>query len=781
MKTIIKKKLLYIASYFILAMLIEFVTFNVMGMGVFPQYYWMDVIILLAICAFVFLIPSFTAQGIIIVFLLALQSLISFVNEAMYNHPTMQNIFTVDMLNLVTAVGDVFSRSFVSYPFLIGLVAIVLIEVIFLVYLKRYKVSSKISHKFAVIFLLVFMLCEIFSGTIFTVVTNNLNTASAEDDFYLLQDDKDLFFDMNFSLKLKAYRKFGTFAFYFRNVANAIDTPDTTEIADSLDKIDAFYQQGEMSSANQNYTPYTGILKGKNIIMVMMESGEWFGIDPELTPTLYALSTQGVTANKYYSKNKTNQSEAISILGNFPTESTLQLLLTEDKKNGTLSYPYSLPNILKNSGYQTAYFHNNTQEFYDRGSTHTVLGFENLYFNEQMPELDGHNGKESFYHLDSDYKLFSSMANTIAPTGLQEPFFSFVTTITMHGNYDNLVEYATHIDNPKWDYTANTSTKQKADYERQSKIPFLCKYYDRITFEDFSEKFIESGIIRTDLYTEEELHVLYLRYKQYQASYMDLDLGLQALIEHLSESGLLEDTALVLFGDHNAYYHELAFSLKGYTTDQNYYQNLYTVPMFIYDGSLPLSVKEEDGSVTEYSKGSANPRFVAGKGNVSSKDGRLLLEKWTSPYDLAPTLMDLFGYSFNLNLYHGRSMFAQTEEEERSLFVSMESGMFNDKFFTLKGEEFYYFDTNGDIYVLEIIEEDVYCGKVGEERTKLSTQDEKYAMLRDNFHRQFFNFYQKQDVYENMFYTKFFSYKGFKNRHGEEYFYADVNNLIKEI
>ena len=53
--------------------------------------------------------------------------------------------------------------------------------------------------------------------------------------------------------------------------------------------------------------------------------------------------------------------------------------------------------------------------------------------------------------------------------------------------------------------------------------------------------------------------------------------------------------------------------------------------------------------------------------------GGIQISKYCNSFDILPTLLDLLGYDFNLNLYQGVSVFKDAE----SVFISRESGMFD--------------------------------------------------------------------------------------------------------
>ena len=107
----------------------------------------------------------------------------------------------------------------------------------------------------------------------------------------------------------------------------------------------------------------------------------------------------------YLSKNKTNQSEAISILGSYPTKTDIQAELKSDVKNGYNSYSFAIPAVLKQEGYTTSYFHNNVSDFYNRIDTHKGLGFDNLYFwnnlTTNMSDCQNDSSKIYVFTVDS--------------------------------------------------------------------------------------------------------------------------------------------------------------------------------------------------------------------------------------------------------------------------------------------------------------------------------------------------------------------------------------------
>lgn len=801
MKDVFLKKLIYVASYFFFALFMEFITFNVMGLGVFAEYYWFDLMFVALIAMFIFIIPSFVAEAIIIMVLLALQATLSFVNQAMNNDSMLHVVFTFSDIFSTSAVAGVFSNDYVSWPFLIALIMMLLGELFLLLFLRRIRVKAIVKFRVLAFFVIFFMSCEMLLGSFYGIACAKLYSPSKEDSAYFFKDDKKLYEDMEYAFKVKAFKRFGTFAFYYRNFIKFINFKSNEEITNLLSRVEDNLSDGDFSSvAGRNYTPYTGAYSGNNLIMIMMESAEWYGIDEELTPTLYALKTQGITSDNYISKNKTNQSEAISILGSFPTDCNLQEKLKADVTDGNISYPFSLPSVFKRDGYKTSYMHDNVGKFYNRASTYKALGFDNLYFYEDMLDsgINNHKTTNDFYDFESDYEALKTMKSQFVD--VNKPFMSFFTTMCMHGNYNDLVDFATNKSG-RWDYSTATDDERRAFKNDDDTNDFFCDYYDKITIEHFKNLFPNL----TEVYSEDsyDYWTCYLRYKQYQAAYMDLDRGISELLSYLEENNVLDKTTIVLFADHDGYYHNQNYYLRGYELNQFYMNDLYCVPFIMYDGSLSLNVNSTDygnyddgthigGYDTLNHSGQAISKIDYSKNAYIYKDenGCLKLNRWSSPYDIVPTLLDLFGYSFNKNLYQGESVFASFTDVERAVFYSMESGIITDKIFMSSEGKIYYFDKeNNQAYFFDS-DRGMNVFTIGGER--LAETDEIYIKLigaddSDNglislFNKQTENFTRKKSWLDQIYNYKYFNFNGVKDNKGNVvYPFADINKNVYKI
>lgn len=135
--------------------------------------------------------------------------------------------------------------------------------------------------------------------------------------------------------------------------------------------ISAYFNQRGEHEAND----MTGILSGKNVILVLMESMDDWMITEENTPTLYRMMHEGISFTRFYTPGygaaRTFNSEFCINTGVFlPTTGSFVFdYVTND-------YSESLANRLNGQGYSSLVFHYNNPEFYSRGVFEPALGYE---------------------------------------------------------------------------------------------------------------------------------------------------------------------------------------------------------------------------------------------------------------------------------------------------------------------------------------------------------------------------------------------------------------------
>lgn len=668
MKRLLIQKSIIAGSYVILAVVIEIITFMTMGLGVLPTHFGLDLAMIAMIALVIFIIPNRVVQLILWAVVVGLQAALSVANEALYSMSG--TVFSFSMLNLLNEVTGVMDARFVNWWLIAGLLLLCLGSLVgLIVFAKKYVVPKGLyTRNNVIIMLIAFILAECCAGIWYTFTVDSFSVMAETDDrLSIFYDESELYTEQRFTVK--AFNEFGSYGYFVVNIGNTIiQKNDYDEV--ELSEIDEYFENGVMSESVYGDNIYTGAIDGKNIVLIVIESGEWYAINKEYTPTLYSMAEDGIAVTGFHARDKTNCSEALSIMGSYPSNSSLEPANVLDN-----SMPYALPNILGEGGYTTNYFHANVGSYYSRDEVFGGgYGFENTYFLDNMPLLDGYEDKDGFYDFDKDSEVIKNYIDEFTYSDSDGgPFFTQMMTLISHGKYDDLVSYGnypfTETPSAPGEVSSGQMTEEEMEqFSEDCEVKGLEDYYRII--DRFPETFVGETAGIDEQYLEEQgsYSEMFLRYKRYQAGIMDLDFGVNMLVKDLEESGELDNTFFMFYADHSAYYDQMNYMIKGIDKDEFYNTDLYSVPCFMwYGGSMDLNVEALD--IEGYSDISFEASADTDSGLQSQK-----ITKFCNTFDILPTLLQLCGYSYNLNLYQGISMFS----DEESVFVSHESGIFID-------------------------------------------------------------------------------------------------------
>lgn len=750
MKRLLVQKSVIAGSYIVLALLLEIITFVTMGLGVVPQYFGLDIAVILIIALIIFVIPHRVAQLIVFGLIAGLQLILSITNEALYSMSGM--VFSFGMLNLVGEVTGIIDASFLNWWMLSATVLLfgsVLAGLI--IFVKRYAVPKGMYTRNTVSLMLVaFILAECCAGILYAFTVESFSALADEvkdDRLSIFYDEEQLYSEQLFTAK--AFSEFGTYGYFVVNIGNSISGDTYVDEIDE-DDIDSYFAEGKMSESVYGDNIYTGAIDGKNIVLIVIESGEWYAINKEYTPTLYSMAEDGVAAIDFHSRDKTNCSEALSVMGSYPSVTSLD----PSHVLGN-SMPYTLANILNNGdGYTTNYFHGNYGDYYDRkASFGGMYGFENTYFLDDMPLLDGYENKKWFYDFDKDSDIIKKYIDEFTYSEDGGPFFTQMMTLITHGTYTDLLSYGNYpfATAPTAPGEVSEGQMTEEEMERFSDkcwVQGLEDYYrliDRFprTFVTGTPGIDEENLVANDCYEE-----MFLRYKRYQAGIMDLDYGVNMLVQDLQESGKLDNTFFMFYADHCAYYNQMNFMMKGIDTTQFYNTSLYSVPCFMwYGGSMDLTAEALD--LENYASINFKASADTDSGLQSAK-----ITKFCNTFDILPTILQLCGYNYNMNLYQGVSMFSDIE----SVFVSHESGIFVDDI---------YFSTinlyvrNGETWDSYVFDETYLAGGFSDE-----VLDFLYSAV---------DYYDKQTMLDAVILNDYFSTNDFYGGEGNTVFIEKVS------
>ena len=270
----------------------------------------------------------------------------------------------------------------------------------------------------------------------------------------------------------------------------------------ALKNVSDYYTENKKETQKNEYTD---IFKGKNIIVIHYESMQTFTMDlsfndKEVTPNLNKLANEGIFFSNFYSQ--------VGVGTSSDAEFTFNTSLMPST-SGTVFVNYfdrnyvAIPQLLKEKGYYTFSMHGNTGDFWNRNIMHQNLGFDKFY------SKDSYIIDETIGLGISDKSFYKQSVNIIKNIKEKEgtPYYGLLITLTNHTPFSDL--------------------------------ELMEEYHTTIDVE------INNQTITRD-YLENTTMGNYLR----SVHYADQALG--EFINSLDEEGLLEDTVLVIYGDHDA-------------------------------------------------------------------------------------------------------------------------------------------------------------------------------------------------------------------------------------
>ncbi|MCD8077058.1 MAG: LTA synthase family protein [Lachnospiraceae bacterium] len=318
---------------------------------------------------------------------------------------------------------------------------------------------------------------------------------------------------------------------YSSDLYNVMDIDFTREIVkEDEDLIDTEY--ADMNSYFSSQTPtakneYTGLFEGKNLILITAEAFSKYVIDPELTPTLYQLYSEGFQFENFYTPIwgvSTSDGEFVATTGLIPKAGVWSYTEVADNY-----MPFAFGNQFSKLGYLTLAFHNHSYTYYNRNLSYPNMGYEfyakeyGLDLTDTWPESDVEMMQQSVsYYLNDDDDT---------------PFHVYYMTVSGH------LEYS-------WESNAISAKNQ-----------------DRVADLEYSEEVLA-----------------------YIACQLELEDALTELLNSLEEAGELENTVIALSGDHYPYglTTEQYAELRGEEFDETF--GLYENTFLLWSASMTESV-----------------------------------------------------------------------------------------------------------------------------------------------------------------------------------------------
>ena len=382
---------------------------------------------------------------------------------------------------------------------------------------------------------------------------------------------------------------------------------------------------------------YSDIFEGKNVIAIHAESIQQFAMDTsfngkELTPNLNKLADEGLYFTNFYAQESVGTSS--------DTEFTYSSSLMP-ASSGTVAINYwdrdytTTQSMLRDKGYFTFSMHGNNGSYWNRLNLHNSLGYD------------------KFFNYTTDFVIDESIGLGLSDKSFFKQAIPKIKKIAKENEnfYGTMIMLTNH--------TPFTDIEGVSDYE----VDFKYNQYNEETglYEEVSRPFLEGTKLGS-----------------YFKSVHYADEAIGQFIEDLEKEGLLDNTVIVIYGDHDAKVKEEQYE---------YYFN--------YNPFTDETVDEdEEGYVPVddfYYNVNRKVPFI-----IWSKDGGYEPQEITKVmgmYDVQPTLGNMLGFENKFAL--GHDIFSFEDDEEN--VVIFPNGNFvtdtiyydsqKDKYFDLTGYE----------------------------------------------------------------------------------------------
>ena len=311
---------------------------------------------------------------------------------------------------------------------------------------------------------------------------------------------------------------------------------------------------------------YTGMFKDKNLIVLVGESFSSLAIREDLTPNLYKLYKEGFQFDNFY----TPIFPVSTADGEYITDTSLI------PKEGVWSFlrvagnymPYSYANVFEKQGYSSNAYHNHTATYYERDKYIETMGY-----NSYLAVGTGLEDRmDTSNWPNSDYEMVKT---TVDDYINNEKFMAYYMTVSGHMNYTKLGNAMVY-----------------KNWEQVKDLPYSNKA------------------------------------KGYLAANIELDKAVGELLSRLEQAGKLEDTVIVISGDHYPYGLTLGEINELSTFERDDKFEKFRMPFLIWSGSMKGPIK---------------------------------VEKIGSSLDVLPTVLNLFGEEFDSRLLMGRDILSDSD------------------------------------------------------------------------------------------------------------------------
>ena len=379
--------------------------------------------------------------------------------------------------------------------------------------------------------------------------------------------------------------RFGIYTYQVNDLISSIKT-QTISMFGYDEKAKEFREYYENTPKTHTENKYTNVFKGKNLLVIHAESIQNFVLntsfnDVPVAPFLKKMSQEGLYFSNFYAEESVGTSS--------DTEFTLNTSLMP-ASNGTVNVSYwnrdyvSIPKLLRDKGYYAFSMHGNKGSMWNRDNMHKSLGYQKFY-SEKSFKIDekiglGLSDKSFFRQAVPKLKKIDSK---------HDNWYGTFIMLTNHTPWDDV---------SKFNYAVDYKYKKQNETTGE----------------------------------EEEVSAPYMEGKtlgNYFKSVNYADQALEQFIGDLDKEGLLDNTVVVIYGDHDN---------KIKKSEYNRYYN--------YDPYTDtVKTSEDDGYVDVdyyfYQLNRKVPFIIWTKDHKYKKE----VKEAMGMIDVLPTLGNMFGFS----------------------------------------------------------------------------------------------------------------------------------------
>ena len=449
--------------------------------------------------------------------------------------------------------------------------------------------------------------------------------------------------------------EFGVYIYQINDLIATVRTNLTT-LFDSDTAYQEFVEYFDEREDNTEVNKYTNIFEGKNVLVIHGESIQGFTMNlafngEELTPNINKMASEGIYFSDFYTQESignSSDSEFTLLTSLLPVSNGTVFVNYFDRKYNTLA------SLLRDRGYYTFSMHANVASAWNRANAYSRLGYEKFYAYEDAYDIDEVLGlglsDKSFFRQSVD--IIDEIKNT------KGNFYGTLIMLTNHTPFTSLVD---------------------TDYEDD----YL------VDIQDGEEVYS---------YLEGTKMGNYLK----SVNYADAAIG--QLLNDLDEKGILDNTIIVLYGDHDS-------KIKKSEFERLYYSEY--IDQVLIDPSKKLEVVDD----YTYEINRKVPFIIWSKDMKGSKYNEEIT-KVMGMIDVMPTLGNMLGVKNEFAL--GHDIFSIDE----NIVAFPDGNYITDKvYYESSTDGYYQLNLNSAVSVDYLISNQEYASKLVSVSNKIIVHD----------------------------------------------------------